>query len=166
MPLILVDSAGDYEASLKQELSSIKEKLGIDAIVFGSLYAEEDRKWNEDIAFKTGLESLFPVWIEEKDAANLLEEFISLGFRSVVCRASVQYFDPTWAGRTLDWSFLEDIKRTESCAMGEHGEYHTFVLDGPIFNQAIEITQSEVVLNSGLWSLDIQACQLQNNREI
>ncbi len=44
--------------------------------------------------------------------------------------------------------------------MGEIGEYHTFVLDGPIFHKKIEITKSEVVLNAGLWSLDIQTCQV------
>lgn len=44
--------------------------------------------------------------------------------------------------------------------MGELGEYHTFVLDGPIFQKRLEITQSDVVMNAGLWSLDIKSCRL------
>jgi diphthine-ammonia ligase len=46
------------------------------------------------------------------------------------------------------------------CVMGEFGEYHTFVVDGPIFEKKIQLIQSGVVLNSGLWSLDIQRCRL------
>ncbi|MFC0471452.1 diphthine--ammonia ligase [Halalkalibacter kiskunsagensis] len=160
LPLILVDSAGEYELSLKRSLSYLKEKLGVEAIVFGSLYSKEDRMWNEQVAYKSGIEPLFPVWISQTHSSKLLYEFISLGFRSVVCRASTKYFDRTWAGRYLDWSFYDEIQQTDSCVMGELGEYHTFVLDGPIFHKKIEPIKSEVVLNSGLWSLDIQTCHL------
>ena len=162
LPLVLIDSADDYERSLTNSLTRLKGQHGIETIVFGSLYSEDDRKWNEELAKKAGLESLFPVWIQKNEAINLLEEFISLDFESVVCRASAQYFDKSWAGRILDWRFFEDIQRTESCPMGELGEYHSFVLDGPIFHHKLHISNSDVVLNSGLWSLDIKSSQLMN----
>ncbi|OLO39405.1 hypothetical protein BTR23_10240 [Alkalihalophilus pseudofirmus] len=162
LPLILVDSAGEYELSLKRSLSLLKEKSGVEAIVFGSLYSKEDRKWNEEVAYEIGIEPMFPVWISQKHSSKLLYEFISLGFHSVVCRASNKYFDQKWAGRYLDWSFYDEIHQTGSCVMGELGEYHTFVLDGPIFHKKIDITKSGVVLNSGLWSLDIITCELVN----
>ncbi|WP_227937637.1 diphthine--ammonia ligase [Alkalihalobacillus deserti] len=160
LPLILVDSAGEYELSLKRSFSHLKEKFGVEAIVFGSLYSKEDRKWNKQVAYKSGIEPLFPVWISPNQSSKLLYDFISKGFHSVICRASTKYFDQTWAGRFLDWSFYDEIHQTDSCVMGELGEYHTFVLDGPIFHKKIEMTKSEVVLNSGLWSLDIQTCHL------
>lgn len=160
IPLVLVDSAGDYERSLVNALSQLKEQHGIEEIVFGSLYAEEDRKWNEEAADKSGLTPVFPVWISPLDSVKLLEEFISLGFSAVICRASEKYFDYTWAGRMLDWSFYNEIHDKNVCVMGENGEYHTFVLDGPIFKQRVELIESGVVLNSGLWSLDVQQCRL------
>ncbi|MEI5907398.1 diphthine--ammonia ligase [Bacillus spongiae] len=160
LPLILVDSAGEYELSLKRALYLIKEEYGVESIVFGSLYSKEDREWNEKVSYQSGLQPLFPVWISQNHSSNLLHEFISLGFQSIVCRASTKVFDSTWPGRLLDWDFYNEIHQTESCVMGEAGEYHTFVLDGPIFQKKIAITQSTVVLNSGLWSLDIQSCRL------
>ncbi|MBH0155309.1 diphthine--ammonia ligase [Fictibacillus sp. 5RED26] len=159
IPLIMVNSAGEYEASLIASLTSIKEQHGLDAIAFGSLYMEEDRKWNKQVAEKAGLEALFPVWILEEQASELLEEFISLGFQSIVCRASADILDSSWTGRVLNASFCEDIEATKSCSMGEHGEYHTFVVDGPIFRKKLEVVHSDVILNSGLWSLDIQSCR-------
>jgi diphthine-ammonia ligase len=160
IPLMLVDSAGDYEMSLATALTDLKQKHGVDEIVFGSLYSEEDRKWNEDVAFRAGLEPLFPVWITQNEANKLLDEFITLGFSAIVCRASEKHFDQTWAGRFLDRRFYEEIQQHNVCPMGEFGEYHTFVLDGPIFQKRVTIMKSGVVLNSGLWSLDVQQCQL------
>jgi diphthine-ammonia ligase len=160
LPLVLVDSAGDYERSLITVLTQLKEQQGIEEIAFGSLYAEEDRKWNEEVAYKSEMAPLFPVWISPDESSKLLEEFISLDFSAVVCRASEKYFARNWAGRMLDWSFLEEIQNHEVCVMGEYGEYHTFVLDGPIFRKSVNLIESGVVLNSGLWSLDIQRCQL------
>jgi uncharacterized protein (TIGR00290 family) len=160
LPLILVDSADDYELSLQKSLSLLKQNSGVEAIVFGSLYSKEDRKWNEQVAYTSGIEPLFPVWTSQDNSSKLLHDFISLGFHSVVCRASSKYFDQSYAGKYLDWSFYDEIHQTDSCVMGEFGEYHTFVLDGPIFQKKLDITKSDVVLNSGLWSLDIQSCQL------
>ncbi|WNB90847.1 diphthine--ammonia ligase [Bacillus sp. NEB1478] len=160
LPLILVDSAGEYEVSLKRALSLLRERSGVESVVFGSLYSNEDRRWNEQVAYQSGIEPLFPVWISQNHSSKLLFDFISLGFQSVVCRASTEYFDQTWTGRDVDWSFYDKINQTASCVMGELGEYHTFVLDGPIFHKKIEITRSDAVLNSGLWSLDIQSCRL------
>lgn len=160
LPLILVDSAGQYEQSLHQSFVQIKEQYGVEAIVFGSLYELGDREWNEDITYRSGMEPLFPVWTSPSDNVSLLKDFMNLGFDAIVCRASDQYFDHSWAGRRVDKSFFKDIHKVNVCVMGEAGEYHTFVVDGPIFQQRVEITQSEVVLNAGLWSLDIQACRL------
>jgi diphthine-ammonia ligase len=160
IPLVLVDSASNYEESLIHALTKLKEELGITEIAFGSLYSQEDRKCNEKIAYKAGLHPLFPVWISPEESLKLLEEFISLGFSAVVCRASEKHFDQTWAGRFLDWSFFNEIQKHDLCVMGELGEYHTFVLDGPIFHKRVNLIKSGVVLNSGLWSLDVQQCQL------
>jgi diphthine-ammonia ligase len=160
IPLVLVDSAGNYEESLIRALTQLKEEQGVTEIAFGSLYSHEDRKWNEEVAYKAGLHPLFPVWISPVDSLKLLEEFISLGFSAVVCRASEKHFDQTWAGRFLDWSFFNEIQKHDLCVMGELGEYHTFVLDGPIFHKRVNLNLSGVVLNSRLWSLDVQQSQL------
>jgi diphthine-ammonia ligase len=160
IPLVLIDSAGNYEDSLVGALKRLKVELGIEQVAFGSLYAKEDRKWNEEISRKAGIEPLFPAWISPEDSNELMQEFLSLGFTAYICRASSEHFDHSYPGRILDALFLEDVRQKAICVMGEAGEYHTFVTDGPIFNKRIELLKSGVVMNSGLWSLDIQDCRL------
>lgn len=159
LPLVLVDSAGNYEQSLENALIRLKEEFAVEAIVFGSLYLEEDRAWNEKVARKAGLEPLFPVWTTRDESHQLLIEFITHGFKAVICRASSKYFDQSWAGRLIDLDFYQEVQHKGICVMGEMGEYHTFVIDGPIFQKRVDIIKSDIVLNSGLWSLDILACQ-------
>ena len=55
--------------------------------------------------------------------------------------------------------FINDLpKDIHPC--GEHGEYHTFVLDGPLFQRRIEITEAEKKLKDGSWLLDILGYRL------
>lgn len=166
LPLVLVDSAGEYEHSLVNAFIHLKEEQGVDGIVFGSLYMEEDRKWNEKVTHKAGLTPLFPVWTTKDASPQLFHEFVELGFKAVVCRASDKYFDKTWVGRLFDLDFYHETVQKDICVMGEMGEYHTFVLDGPIFHKAINILKSDIILNSGLWSLDIQMCQTSKKGQI
>ncbi|CAN7299620.1 diphthine--ammonia ligase [Rossellomorea sp. LjRoot5] len=166
IPLVLVNSGDDYEHALIQALTELKQDKGVEEIVFGSLYAEDDRKWNEEVTLRAGLKPSFPVWVSEGESSQLLKEFITLGFSAVICRASDKIFDHSWAGRMLDQEFYKDIHHMKSCCvMGEAGEYHTFVLDGPIFSKKVHIVQSGVVLNSGLWSLDIEDCRLVEKKD-
>ncbi|WP_173107026.1 diphthine--ammonia ligase [Bacillus sp. KH172YL63] len=166
IPLVMVNSGDNYEASLIQALIQLNQSEGIEEIVFGSLYAEEDRKWNEGVALKAGLTPLFPVWISEDETSELLKAFITRKFSAVICRASDKVLDRTWTGRFLDEDFYKDIHEQDCCVMGEAGEYHTFVLDGPMFSQKVELIQSGVVLNSGLWSLDIKECRLAEKESV
>ncbi|MBE0516613.1 MAG: hypothetical protein IBX41_04370 [Methanophagales archaeon] len=51
-----------------------------------------------------------------------------------------------------------DLLAAQSEAMGIsiiHGEFHTFVTDGPLFKNRIRIGESEKILEDGYWRLDI-----------
>ena len=45
---------------------------------------------------------------------------------------------------------------------GESGEYHTFVIDGPLFEKRIEILEANKVLREGRWLLEISRCDLRS----
>jgi diphthine-ammonia ligase len=61
--------------------------------------------------------------------------------------------------------FYKEVHEKGICVMGEYGEYHTFVVDGPVFKKKVQLEESGVVLNSGLWSLYIQRCVLSDKKE-
>jgi len=45
---------------------------------------------------------------------------------------------------------------------GERGEYHTLVLDGPLFSKRMEVSLGTRIQRNGYWFLDIPTCTLKS----
>ena len=55
-------------------------------------------------------------------------------------------------GRQIDRKLIEELKTMGVCPCGEKGEYHTLVVDGPIFKKPIRITESQTIIKEGFWT--------------
>jgi uncharacterized protein (TIGR00290 family) len=88
------------------------------------------------------MRALEPLW--GHDTRELAQRVIDLGFKAVTTCVDSQALDQRFAGKTLDKQFLDELPdRVDPC--GENGEFHTFVYDGPIFKEAIDVQPGEVV---------------------
>ena len=58
-------------------------------------------------------------------------------------------------GQRIDRDFLEQLdelgKTNGITPCGEAGEYHTFVIDGPLFKQRVEIREIDKKLRDEYW---------------
>jgi diphthamide synthase (EF-2-diphthine--ammonia ligase) len=78
----------------------------------------------------------------EKNTHELINEFIDLGFKTIVTCINEKYLDKSFAGRIIDRDFLQDLPaHVDPC--GENGEFHTFVFEGPIFKEKIDFIIGE-----------------------
>ena len=157
IPLIQRRARRDnYEAEFKKMLLSLKEE-GISGGVFGDIDRDEHRQWIERVCGDVAVTPYLPLWGEKQE--ELLKEFISLGFTAIVVAAKAELFDREWLGRKVDRDFLdhlEVLKETkEVTPCGEAGEYHTLVVDGPLFERRLEILRSRRVLREARWFLSI-----------
>jgi uncharacterized protein (TIGR00290 family) len=107
-----------------------------------------------------------PLW--GLNPEQILTDFINAGFEAIVINVKADLFDEEWLGRKVDRSFLEDLRKLHSRhnvhVCGELGEYHTFVIDGPIFKCRIKTLDSKKVLKDGYWKywlLDISRCDIE-----
>lgn len=101
---------------------------------FGDIFLEDLRTYREKQLRTLGVECVFPLW--KRDTKELMEEFLSLGFKAIVICINGQLLDESFVGRELDSSFLEDLPdNVDPC--GENGEFHTFCYDGPIFRNPV-----------------------------
>ncbi len=164
IPLIQKEVTADmkeYEKEFKEAVSSIKD---VDAIVFGDIYLDEHREWVERVCGSLRLACIEPLW--GCPASDLIEEFIGLGFKAIVVSCQADKFDRDFIGRHVDKLFLAELKRRGICPCGENGEFHTLVIDGPIFKNKIELIESETILKEGFWKywfLDIKKYKLTTN---
>lgn len=159
IPLYQKDVGPDmehYETAFKTAVSELKMK-NIQKMVFGDIYLHDQKNWVERVCRDLQIHPVEPLW--ELDPKKIITEFINLGFKAVVVSARSELFDKSIIGKILDMELVDEIERRGSCPCGENGEFHTFVVDGPLFKNRIEIVQSTTVLKEGFWNhwfLDIQ----------
>ena len=59
-------------------------------------------------------------------------------------------------GKELNRKIIDDIKSTGADACGENGEYHTFVVDGPLFKNRIDFKREGIVKDTSYAYLNIK----------
>jgi uncharacterized protein (TIGR00290 family) len=130
-----------YEAVMTATLTQLKEQ-GVTHSVFGDIFLEDLRKYREDKLAPIGFKGVFPLWKTPTDV--LIQDFIALGFKTIVVCVNERYLDQSFVGRIIDTDFINDLpENVDVC--GENGEFHTFTFDGPIFSKPIEFEIGEVV---------------------
>ncbi len=162
IPLLQPHTTRDnYETVFKDTLHTFKQE-GIDGGVFGDIDFNEHRQWIERICRETDMVPYLPLW--EISQGKIMREFIGLGFEAIVVAAKADLFGEAILGRKVDLNFLQYLdelgKTKPSTPCGEAGEYHTLVIDGPIFQKRVEILETEKLQRDGHWFLEIVRADL------
>ncbi|MFV5693286.1 diphthine--ammonia ligase [Flavobacterium sp. LT1R49] len=130
-----------YEKVMQETLEKLKDQ-GVTHSIFGDIFLEDLRKYREDKLAEIGFEGIFPLW--KIPTQDLIQEFISLGFKTIVVCVNERFLDKSFVGRVIDQDFINDLpENVDVC--GENGEFHTFTFDGPIFSKPIDFEIGEVV---------------------
>jgi len=142
----------EYESRMREVLERYRTE-GVCAVVFGDIFLEDLRKYREEKLSQVAMKGLFPIW--KRDTAKLACEFINLGYEAIVTCANSNLLDSTLVGRPFDEQFLSTLpEAVDPC--GENGEFHSFVSNGPIFQQQIPHTTGETVLrDNGFYYCDL-----------
>jgi diphthine-ammonia ligase len=156
----------NYAIEFKKALRAFKQE-GITAGVFGDIDFNEHRQWIERVCAARGVVPLLPLW--ENDQEEILKDFIHLGFESVVVATKADLLGEEWLGRKVDSTFLADLKelrKTKNITLcGEAGEYHTYVINGPLFGKRVEIHEANKELKDNHWFLRVKQCELEPKRK-
>lgn len=147
-----------YEVEFKKAVQELK-KEGIEGIVFGDIDLQEHRDWVENTCAELGIKAFLPLWKRER--GGLIDEFISAGFEAVIVCVRKDVLDRRWLGRRIDKKFVNELSGTGVDLCGEGGEYHTLVVDGPIFKKRMGILDTMEVEREGKWFLDIRRYRLE-----
>lgn len=134
-------SMEEYSEIMSKTMNDIKSQ-GVTHSIFGDIFLEDLRKYREDQLQSIGMKAVFPLW--KQNTTDLINEFLSLGFKTIVTCVNETYLDKSFAGRIIDQDFIKDLpENVDPC--GENGEFHTFTFDGPIFKKPIQFEIGETV---------------------
>ena len=158
IPLLQIETTADsYEQEFREAVRGVIPE-GIEGMVFGDIFLHM-REFADKICQELCIQAIEPLCGYNPE--EILLDFINSGFEAVIVATQANLLGKEWLGRKLDKSFLEYIKCLKNVDVcGENGEFHSIVIDGPIFKQRIDIIKSHKILREGYWFLDIQEYQL------
>ncbi len=152
IPIRFIDTTADeYTKCFSKVISELKDD-GATACVFGDIDIQEHKDWWLKICDDVGIEGLWPLWNEDREA--LVREFVDEGFKAKIKVVNTNFLDASYLSRILDNNLIDEIKNKGVDPSGEGGEFHTFVYDGPLFKKKIVITQSEIVYKDNYAMID------------
>ena len=158
IPLLQRETTWDgYEQEFKEAVRSLIPS-GVAGVVFGDIYLQEHKDWGERVCGELGIEAAEPLW--GKNPEDILSSFIDAGFEAVLVSAQSKLIDADWIGHLVDKNFIAYLKDRNTDICGENGEYHTLVIDGPIFKRPIQLIENKTIGRDDYWFLDTIKYQL------
>lgn len=143
IPLKIVYTSPDnYTEKFEEALKKAKED-GAEICVFGDIDILEHFNWCSDRCKNTGLIPYFPLW--QQDRKEIVKEVIEKGFKAKIIRVTDEKLQEGFLGEYLSYEIMDKMERLGIDVCGENGEYHTVVLDGPIFEYPILIENEEKI---------------------
>ena len=137
IPVKLIKTSGEqYEENFEKNLADAKNK-GAEVCVFGDIDIEGHIEWCTARCENTGLIPYFPLLKEKRK--KVVCEFINDGFSAIITIVDTSRLSKDFLGKTLSLEVADSIEKSGADICGENGEYHTFVYDGPIFKNKIDL---------------------------
>jgi diphthine-ammonia ligase len=160
IPILQYPTTGEnYESVFIEALQRLKDE-DVTSGVFGDIDFEPHREWIEKVCAPAGISAVLPLWGGQQD--KISRDFIQLGFKSVIIATRADLLGKEWLGKPFDTKFLRDLAQShpQITPCGEAGEFHTLVIDGPIFKKRLEIRDALIVQRGDHWFWEIQKIDL------
>ena len=152
-------TSSNYEAVFTSNLKKLKSQ-GVNYGIFGDIDFEPHLEWITRVCSCAGVMPVLPLWQQhQEDIAN---SFIDLGYKAIVVATQADLMGEEWLGKKYDKLFLKQLAsfNDEISPCGEAGEFHTLVVDGPLFKKRLEVKIGEREKRNNNWYLKINRCEL------
>jgi predicted ATP pyrophosphatase (TIGR00289 family) len=130
-----------------QDVGKALKKLGASMLISGVTTTPEHLDYYREILDPIGVKQYAPLF--GKDPIAGLDEMLQLGFKCLIIEVDTALgADKEWLGRIIDQNIISEIKQRVAekkiNPIGEWGEYHTLVVDSPIYKKQINIEKANI----------------------
>ena len=153
VPLMIRGASwSSYEEQFLDAMQTCKES-GIDHAVFGDIDLEDHLQWVQKTCAKVAIEAVHPLWLEPR--RSLLEEFVAAGFEAYIVVVNTKMMPAHFIGRKFTVELMDELDALGVDSCGESGEFHTVVVNGPIFTERVPVVFSGQHERDGYVFLDV-----------
>lgn len=153
LPIHLVSSSwAAYENNFVQALRSLKSSPELSYAVFGDIDLQAHRDWEEKVCADAGLFALLPLW--KQDRKELVGRMLGAGIETMIVSCNTAMGE-RFLGKKLSSALVEELESLGIDACGENGEFHTLVLDCPLFNKRVPAIVTRTMLHDNYWFAEL-----------
>ncbi len=145
----------------EQELVDLLKNLNVDALVAGDINVPQHITWLQNICSQAGIELLEPLF--GKNTSVLFQEMFSEPrFKATIIGVNTKYLTDEWLGFTISSETAEAfLSRTQQIdPLGENGEFHTIVVESPLYSNTFKIKPLEKITEKDMTYLRIMISPL------
>jgi uncharacterized protein (TIGR00290 family) len=129
-----------------------ERQRGVTHLAFGDLFLEDIRRYRERQFAGAGVELVFPLWGEP--TREVAAEMTASGLRAWITCVNGALAPRSWAGSMFDADFVKRVPPgIDPC--GENGEFHTFVVSGPMLRGEVHASPGELSERGGFVYADL-----------
>ena len=137
LPLEAVPATwGDYEEKFISILKKLKAEFDLDAAVFGDIDLQGHKDWEDKVCEAASLNAVLPLW--QQDRVTLVNEMIESRIETMIVSCNTQMGE-SYLGKILTKELALELEEKGIDPCGENGEFHTMVINCPLFSEAIEL---------------------------
>ncbi len=126
----------EYEVNYISALNKLKTEHHIEGVVFGDIDLEPHRAWEEKVCLAANLKAVLPLW--QQDRKELIYQMIDNDIKAIIVSCNTNLGE-SYLGREITKELVKELEAQGVDACGENGEYHTAVLDCPLFSKPLKL---------------------------
>ncbi|MEO7990758.1 MAG: diphthine--ammonia ligase [Chryseolinea sp.] len=142
-----------YEKIFVETLQKLKSEFNISYGVFGDIDLQAHRDWEEKVCTAVGIEAILPLWKQHRKA--LVLQMLDSGIETYIVSCN-EAMGERFLGRKIDEDLIDELERIGVDACGENGEYHTLVVNTPLFKNRIDITFGSISHIGTYWFIEMK----------
>lgn len=140
-----------YEEAFVDALRELRAG-GVEAGVFGDIDIEGHREWVHRVCARAGIVPVHPLW--QLVRREVIGRLTARGIVAHVVAVREEALPRELLGRRVDGALAAELGRIGADLAGEFGEYHSVVVDCPLFSGPLRLAWGDAVLRDGVWFVD------------
>jgi len=148
----IASSWQQYEQNFINSLTSLKKEYGLTTAVFGDIDLAEHKAWEEQVCEKAGLNAHLPLW--RKHRKSLVLEMLQKGVTAIIVSCN-QTIGERFLGQQLTPQLVTELEALGIDPCGEEGEFHTLIVDGPLFASKLNVSIVNTQLHENYWFAEL-----------
>lgn len=149
IPLHCISSSWqEYEQKFTHALQILKEQYHLTHAVFGDIDLQPHRDWEEKVCTNAGLTAVLPLW--QQDRKKLVLQMLEAGIETMIVSCN-NTMGESFIGRKLTPALIDELEALQIDPCGENGEFHTLVLNCPLFSHPLQVSVTEKLQHEAYW---------------